>query len=287
MKVVVIGGTGLIGSKVVTRLRQRGHEAIAAAPNTGVNTLTGEGLDVALEDASAVVDVANSPSFEEAAVMEFFQTSTRNVLAAALRAGVGHYVALSVVGTERLPSSGYFRAKAAQEQLITSSGIPYTLVHATQFFEFLNAIAQSSTDGDTVRIAPVLFQPIAADDVAEVVAEVSVGAPLKGRVEIAGPERYRFDELIRDFLRGKATRARSSRIRTRPISEPSSARTAWYLVKIPALASATCGIGSSRPRPESNRRGPRVADGERFNRNATGHANAVLPAELLSRLRTS
>lgn len=203
MKIVVIGGTGLIGSKVVTRQRQRGHEAVAAAPNTGVNTLTGEGLDAALEAASVVVDVANSPSFEDAAVMEFFQTSTRNVLAAALRAGVAHYVALSVVGTERLPSSGYFRAKVAQEQLIASSAIPYTLVHATQFFEFLDAIAQSSTDGDTVRIAPVLFQPIAADDVADVVAEVSVGAPLNGRIEIAGPERFRFDELIRDLLHGK------------------------------------------------------------------------------------
>jgi uncharacterized protein YbjT (DUF2867 family) len=203
MKVVVIGGTGLIGSKVVTRLRERGHEAVAAAPNTGVNTLTGEGLDAALESASVVVDVANSPSFEDAAVMEFFQTSTRNVVAAAMKAGVDHYVALSVVGTERLPSSGYFRAKIVQEQLITGSAIPYTLVHATQFFEFLNAIAQSSTDGDTVRIAPVLFQPIAADDVAEVVAEVSAGAPLNGRIEIAGPDRYQFDELIRDFLRGK------------------------------------------------------------------------------------
>ena len=203
MKVVVIGGTGLIGSKVVMRLRQQGHEAVAAAPNTGVNTLTGEGLGAALEGASVVVDVANSPSFEAATVMEFFRTSTGNVLAAALRAGVGHYVALSVVGTERLESSGYFRAKVAQEQSIISSGIPYTLVHATQFFEFLNAIAQTSTNGDAVHIAPVLFQPIAADDVADVVTEVSVGAPLNGRIEIAGPERYRFDELIRDFLRGK------------------------------------------------------------------------------------
>jgi len=203
MKVVVIGGTGLIGSKVVTRLGQGGHEVVAAAPNTGVNTLSGEGLDAALEDASAVVDVANSPSFEDAAVMEFFQTSTRNVVAAALKAGVGHYVALSVVGTERLPPSGYFRAKVAQEQLITGSAIPYTLVHATQFFEFLDAIAQSSTDGDAVHIAPVLFQPMAADDVADVVAEVSVGEPLNGQIEIAGPDRYRFDDLIRDFLRDK------------------------------------------------------------------------------------
>jgi len=203
MKVVVIGGTGLIGSKVVTRLRQQGHDAVAAAPDTGVNTLTGEGLDAALEGASAVVDVSNSPSFEDSAVMDFFLTSTRNLLASALKASVGHYVALSVVGTERLRTSGYFRAKVVQEQLIADSAIPYTLVHATQFFEFLNAIARSSTEGDTVRIAPVLFQPMAADDVADVVAEVSVGPPLDGRIEIAGPERFRFDELIRDFLRAK------------------------------------------------------------------------------------
>ncbi len=203
MRVVVVGGTGLIGSKVVARLQQQGHDAVAAAPNTGVNTLTGEGLDTAMEGASVVVDVANSPSFDDAAVMEFFQTSTRNVLAAAMRAGVGHYVALSVVGTERLPSSGYFRAKVAQEQLIIDSAVPFTLVHATQFFEFLNAIAQSATVGDTVRIAPVRFQPMAADDVADVVAEVAIGVPEGGRIEIAGPERFQFDELIRDFLRGK------------------------------------------------------------------------------------
>jgi len=203
MKVVVIGGTGLIGSKVVTRLRQQGHDAVAAAPDTGVNTLTGEGLDAALEGASAVVDVSNSPSFEDSAVMDFFLTSTRNLLASALKASVGHDVSLSVVGTERLRTSGYFRAKVVQEQLIADSAIPYTLVHATQFFEFLNAIARSSTEGDTVRIAPVLFQPMAADDVADVVAEVSVGPPLDGRIEIAGPERFRFDELIRDFLRAK------------------------------------------------------------------------------------
>ncbi|WP_203907078.1 SDR family oxidoreductase [Rhizocola hellebori] len=203
MKVVVIGGTGLIGSKVVTALQGQGHEAVAAAPNTGVNTITGEGLEAALEGASVVVDVSNSPSFESAAVLEFFQTSTRNLLAAAMRAGVGHYVALSVVGTERLPESGYFRAKVAQEQLISSSSIPYTLVHATQFFEFLDAIAQSATEGDTVRIAPVLFQPMAADDVAGMVADVSVGVPLNGRLEIAGPEQFRFDQLIRDYLRAK------------------------------------------------------------------------------------
>jgi uncharacterized protein YbjT (DUF2867 family) len=203
MKIVVIGGTGLIGSKVVKRLQQLNHDVVPASPNTGVNTLTGEGLDAALEGASVVVDVSNSPSFEDAAVMEFFQTSTRNVVAAATTAGVGHYVALSVVGTERLPSSGYFRAKIAQEQLITSSAIPYTLVHATQFFEFLGPIAQSSTVGDTVHVAPVLFQPMAAEDVADAVADVSVGPPMNGRIEIAGPDRHRFDELIRDFLRSK------------------------------------------------------------------------------------
>jgi uncharacterized protein YbjT (DUF2867 family) len=203
MKAVVIGGTGLIGSKVVERLRGQGHEAVAAAPNTGVNTLTGEGLDAALAGAAVVVDVANSPSFDDAAVMEFFKTSTGNVLTAAVAAGVGHYVALSVVGTERLPASGYFRAKVAQEKLITDSGIPFTLVHATQFFEFLAAIAQSATDGDTVHIAPVRFQPIAADDVADVVAQAATGTPLDGRIEIAGPQQYQFDELIRDFLSGK------------------------------------------------------------------------------------
>lgn len=203
MKIVVIGGTGLIGSKVVTRVKAQGHETVAAAPNTGVNTLTGEGLDAAMQGASVVVDVANSPSFEDSAVMEFFRTSTGNVLAAARKAGAGHYVALSVVGTERLPASGYFRAKVAQEKLITDSGMPYSLVHATQFFEFLDAIAQSATKGDEVHIAPVQFQPIAADDVAEILAEVAMGAPIDGRLEIAGPDRYRFDELVRDVLRGK------------------------------------------------------------------------------------
>jgi uncharacterized protein YbjT (DUF2867 family) len=203
MKVVVVGGTGLIGSKVVTLLQGQGHEAVAAAPNTGVNTITGEGLDTALANASAVVDVSNSPSFESAEVMKFFQTSTRHLLAAGEKAGVGHHLALSVVGTERLPDSGYFRAKVAQEQLIKESPIPYSLVHATQFFEFAQAIAQSATDGTTVRIAPVRFQPIAADDVAAVISDVAVGTPLNGTVEIAGPDQFRFDELIRDFLRAK------------------------------------------------------------------------------------
>jgi uncharacterized protein YbjT (DUF2867 family) len=200
VKVVVIGGTGLIGSKVVTKLGEQGHEAVAAAPNTGVNTITGEGLEAALTGASVVIDVSNSPSFESAAVMEFFQTSTTNLIAASMGAGVGHYVALSVVGTQRLPESGYFRAKVAQEQLIADSKIPYSLVHATQFFEFIEAIAKSATDGDTVRIAPVLFRPMAADDVAEAVTMVAVGPPLNGTVDIAGPEEFRFDELVRDFL---------------------------------------------------------------------------------------
>jgi uncharacterized protein YbjT (DUF2867 family) len=200
MKIVVIGGTGLIGSKLVDKLEEHGHEAVAASPNSGVNTLTGEGLAEVLEGAAVVVDVSNSPSFEDAAVLEFFQTSTRNLLAAEQAAGVGHHVALSVVGTDRLTESGYFRAKIAQEQLIRSSPIPYSLVHATQFFEFVKSIAAGATDGDTVRLAPVLIQPIAADDVASAVGRVTVGAPVNGIVEVAGPEPYRLDELIREGL---------------------------------------------------------------------------------------
>ena len=197
MKLVIIGGTGLIGSKLVTRLRADGHEAVAASPGTGVNTLTGEGLAEALQGAAVVVDVSNSPSFEDAAVMEFFTTSTRNVLAHAAAAGVKHVVALSVVGTERLSESGYFRAKIAQERLITASPIPYSIVHATQFFEFITHIAAAATDGQTVRLAPVLIQPMAADDVAAAVARVALGEPANGVVEIAGPEQFRLDELIR------------------------------------------------------------------------------------------
>jgi uncharacterized protein YbjT (DUF2867 family) len=200
MKIVVIGGTGLIGSKVVTKLNEKGHEAIAAAPNTGVNTLTGEGLAEVIEGASVVVDVSNSPSFEDAAVLEFFQTSTRNQLAAEATAGVGHHVALSVVGTERLLEGGYFRAKMAQEQLIKGSSIPYSIVHATQFFEFMTGIAGDATDGNTVRLPPALIQPIAADDVAATVARVAVGPPLNRTVEIAGPEQLRLDELVRRVL---------------------------------------------------------------------------------------
>jgi uncharacterized protein YbjT (DUF2867 family) len=202
MKIVVIGGTGLIGSKTVAKLREHGHEAVAAAPNTGVNTLTGEGLAEVMTGAQVVIDVSNSPSFEDKAVLEFFETSTRNLLAAGAAAGVGHHVAVSIVGTERMPENGYFRAKIAQEQLIEKSGIPFSLVHATQFFEFTRGIADTATDRDSVRIAPVLYQPMAGDDVAQTVARVAVGSPLNGRTEIAGPEQFRMDEFFRDALAG-------------------------------------------------------------------------------------
>src|SRR5881409_263436 len=200
MKIVVIGGTGLIGSKLVNKLREQGHEAVAAAPKTGVNTLTGEGLAEVLKGASVVVDVSNSPSWEDAAVLNFFATSMRNLLTYEAAAGVGHHVALSVVGTERLSESGYFRAKIAQEQLIRDSSIPYSIVHATQFFEFIKSIAAAATDGNTVRLAPVLIQPMAADDVARAVGRVAVGAPVNRVIEVGGPERFRFDGLIRQYL---------------------------------------------------------------------------------------
>jgi uncharacterized protein YbjT (DUF2867 family) len=200
MKIVVIGGSGLIGSKLVAKLRGLGHEAVAASPDSGVNTLTGEGLAEALKGASVVVDVSNSPSFEDAAVMKFFTTSTRNLLAAEAEAGVKHHVALSVVGTERLSESGYFRAKIAQENLIKESSIPYSIVHATQFFEFVKSIAAAATDGNIVRLAPVLIQPMAADDVAGALCRIAVGAPVDGTVEIAGPQQFRLDELIRRGL---------------------------------------------------------------------------------------
>ena|SRR5215469_15557301 len=203
MKIVVIGGTGLIGSKLVTKLRERGHDALAAAPDTGVNTLTGQGLAAALDGASVVADVSNAPSFDDAAVMEFFQTSTRNLLAADAAAGVRHHVALSVVGTERLSESGYFRAKIAQETLIEESTIPYSIVHATQFFEFITGIADMATSGNTVRLAHVLIQPMAAEDVASAVADVSVGPPVNGIVEVAGPQQFRLDELVRSTLRDR------------------------------------------------------------------------------------
>jgi uncharacterized protein YbjT (DUF2867 family) len=200
MKLVIIGGTGLIGSKLVNRLREHGHEAVPASPDTGVNTLTGEGLAAVLQGASVVVDVSNSPSFEDKAVMEFFTTSTRNLLEHAAAAGVRHYVALSVVGTERIPDSPYLRAKNAQETLIKGAGIPYSIVHATQFFEFIKRIADEATDGTTVRLPSVLIQPMAADDVAKAVARIAVGAPLNGTVEVAGPQQFRFDDLIRQGL---------------------------------------------------------------------------------------
>src|SRR4051794_28797885 len=206
MKVVVIGGTGLIGSQVVNMLEAVGHEAVAASPNTGVNTLTGEGLAEALEGASVVVDVSNSPSFEDAAVMAFFKTSTGNLLAAEAAAGVAHHVALSVVGTERLTESGYFRAKLAQEQLIEASSIPYSIVRATQFYEFLDRIAADATDADTVRLPPALIAPMAADDVAGAPARTSGGAPVDGIGETAGPARFRLDELTRPRLRASADR---------------------------------------------------------------------------------
>ena len=196
MKIVVIGGTGLIGSKVIAKLSERGYEAVSASPNSGVNTLTGEGLAEVCEGASVVVDVSNSPSFEDAAVMKFFETSTRNLLTFEAAAGVGHHVALSIVGTDRLPNSGYMRAKVAQENLIKESSIPYSIVRATQFFEFLTRIADSATEGNTVRLPSVAFQPMAADDVASAVAKVAMGSPLNGTVDIAGPEQFRFDEFI-------------------------------------------------------------------------------------------
>jgi len=203
MKVVVIGGTGLIGSKVVRNLGERGYEAVAAAPNTGVNTLTGEGLAEVLHGSSVVVDVSNSPSFADAAVMEFFKTSTGNLLRFEAAAGVGHHVALSIVGTDRLPDSGYMRAKVVQEKLIKESSIPYSIVRATQFFEFLKGIADSATEGNTVRIPSVAFQPMAADDVAAAVSKVTIGAPLNGIVEVAGPEQFRFDEFISRGLKAR------------------------------------------------------------------------------------
>src|SRR3954466_12854791 len=200
MKIVVIGGTALIGSKLVPKLREQGHEAVAAAPNTGVNTLTGEGLAEALKGASVVVDVSNSPSWEDAAVLNFFDTSTRNLLTHEADAAVGHHVALSVVGTQRLSESPYFRAKIAQEKLIKESSIPYSIVQATQFFEFVKGLADISMVSDKVHVPSVLFQPMSADDVATAVGRVAVDRPINGTVEIAGPEQFRIDELVRQRL---------------------------------------------------------------------------------------
>jgi uncharacterized protein YbjT (DUF2867 family) len=200
VKIVIIGGSGLIGSKVVRKLNEQGNEAVAASPNTGVNTITGEGLAEVLKGAAVVVDVSNSPSFEDTAVLNFFRTSTTNILKAEAAAAVRHHVALSVVGTDRLSESGYMRAKIAQEKLIEQSPIPYSIIHATQFFEFIKGIADGGTDGDTVRLAPVLIQPMAAEDVATEVAKIAVGAPLNSIVELGGPEQFRMDELVRRYL---------------------------------------------------------------------------------------
>jgi uncharacterized protein YbjT (DUF2867 family) len=202
MKIVIIGGTGLIGSKTVERLRSHGQDVIAASPNTGINTITGEGLADALVGADVVIDLANSPSFEDKAVMDFFETSGRNLLAAGKTAGVKHHIALSVVGTERLQESGYFRAKLAQERLIKASGLPYTIVHSTQFMEFLSGIAQSGTVGDSVHLSPAHVQPIASDDVADAMTDVALTAPINGTIEIAGPERLKLTDLVARYLAG-------------------------------------------------------------------------------------
>lgn len=201
MKIVVIGGTGLIGSKLVKNLRERGHDALAAAPSTGVNSITREGLAAAMDGAEVVVDVANAPSWEDQAVLEFFETSTRNLLAAEAAAGVRHHVALSIVGSERLPENGYFRAKVAQENIIKASGMPFTLLRATQFFEFVGGIAQSATVGEEIRLSPALIQPLASDDVAAALTDVTLAAPANGTLGVAGPEAMPLDELVRRFLR--------------------------------------------------------------------------------------
>src|SRR4051812_4412919 len=203
MKIVVIGGSGLIGSKLVNDLAAHGHDAVAASPSTGVDAVTGEGLAEALEGAQVVVDVANAPDWEDTAVMQFFQTSSRNLLAAEQAAGVGHHVALSIVNTDRLPDIGFFRAKAAQEELVKGHGVPYTILRATQFFEFVGAIADSATEGDKVRLPCALFQPVAAGDVAAVLAEIATGTPLGGTVELAGPEALPMAEFARLLLAGK------------------------------------------------------------------------------------
>ena len=239
MRIVVIGGHGRIGSKVVDRLGERGHDAVAADLDTGVNTLTGEGLGEALDGAEVVVDVSNSPSFEDAAVLEFFQTSTGTILAAEQVAGVGHHVALSVVGSDRLRDSGYLRAKVAQEALIGASSVPYSIVRSTQFFEFVEAIAADATDGDIVRVPAARIQPIAADDVARAVSRVAVGAPANGIVEIAGPEPFRFDELI-----GRALRARNDERRV--VADPQARYFGAELDDMSLLPGAHAQLGEIR-----------------------------------------
>ncbi len=201
MKIVVIGGTGLIGSKTVERLRKKGHEVLAASPNSGVDTITGEGLSEAVAGAQVVIDLANSPSFEDKAVLDFFETSGKNLLSEEATAGVKHHIALSVVGAERLPDSGYLRAKMAQERLIRESGIPYTIVHSTQFFEFLSGIVKSAAVGDAIPLPSAYFQPIASDDVADIMTDVALSAPINGMIEIAGPEPVRMSDLVARFLK--------------------------------------------------------------------------------------
>jgi len=218
MKIVVIGGSGLIGSRVVTKLREQKHEAVDASPKSGVNSVTGEGLAEAMKGASVVVDVSNAPSWDDAAVMEFFETSTHNLLSHEATAGIKHHVALSVVGSERMLESGYFRAKIAQENLIKASAIPHSIVRATQFFEFVKAIADYSTEGSKVRLPHVFFQPIAADDVAGAVSQVALGQPIHGTVEIEGPERSYLDEIVRKAWRQARIRARLSLTRTATIT---------------------------------------------------------------------
>ncbi len=285
MKIVVIGGTGLIGSKVVNILRQRGHEVVAASPSSGVNTLTGEGLAEALTGAQVVVDVANSPSFEDKPAMDFFETSGRNLLAAEKAAGVKHHVALSVVGTDRLTGSGagslsgYFRAKMAQENLIKASGIPFTIVHATQFFEFVKSIAKSATGGSTIRLSSVLMQPMASDDVAAAVAEVALGQPVNGMIEIAGPDRIRQDELVQavskcdgrhpegghrrqcGLLRHKGETIKAS---SREITPASAQRITKTGSNAPQLRKSPGRTSSQTSHEEPNRSGTLRSDGRLF-----------------------
>jgi uncharacterized protein YbjT (DUF2867 family) len=269
MKIVVIGGSGLIGSKVVENLGGQGHEAVAASPKTGVNTLTGEGLAQALAGAAVVVDVSNSPSFEDTAVREFFETSTRNLLAAAATAGVRHYVVLSIVGSDRLPEGGYMRAKVAQEKLVAASGLPYSVVHATQFFEFLPGIVDAATDGDTARLAPVLIQPVAADEVAAEVTAVALGAPTNGAVEIAGPEQFRLDELGRSVLAARHD-SRSVAGSGGGVAAASRGRVPQALRQLPYRVREPL-VGFGRPVPEDRWRNPVAGRGHHV-------AGIVLPA---------
>jgi uncharacterized protein YbjT (DUF2867 family) len=269
MKIVAIGGTGLIGSKLVAKLAANGVNAVAASPATGVNTLTGEGLAEVLERASVVVDVSNSPSWEDAAVLEFFVTSTRNLLTGEAAAGVVHHVALSVVGSERLAESGYFRAKIAQEELIKGSSIPYSIVRATQFFEFVKNIADFSMDGNTVHLAPALIQPIAADDVASAVCRIAIDTPVNGTVEVGGPERFRLDELVRRVL---AARKDPREVVTDPHERYYGAELSERTL-VPGddarlgetrfddwLSQSTHQIPATNPRPATVAAGPKVSD---------------------------